>query len=166
MHQYTSKALRIVLQGLLFVFVVYFFLAAPGRVNGRSMEMTFSDEDVFIVSPAVYLVRDPQRHDIIQFRDPMAPERLLIKRVIGLPGEKVSIQENHVMITTREGEQKVLNESYLSPLDMTKVSLGQLNHVTVPKESYFVLGDHRLMSTDSRNFGPVSRKLIIGKLLK
>lgn len=128
------------------------------------MESTFIDGQWFVVNKFIYLLHPPERYDIIQLFD-ADTEQLFVKRVIGLPGETVVINNNSVFIRSVDGTDVPLPEPYLDPEDLTTVLFGAQNKFVIPEHSYFVLGDNRLFSRDSREFGPVHRKDILGKVL-
>ena len=114
---------------------------------------TFLDGDYVLVDELTYRFKDPERGDIIVFRFPRDPSRDFIKRVVGLPGEQVEIRAGVVYI-----DGKKLNEPYIleNPTYSRESSL-------VPPGNYFVLGDNRANSLDSRVFGPVQRRFIVGR---
>ncbi len=135
--------------------VVLLFTVTLGsvRIEGQSMGPTQSDHQYMIVSWAAYWFSDPQRGDVITFQHPLEPERDLMKRVIGLPGEWVEVTHDMVYI---DGEP--LEEPYV---------YGE-NHpayprTLIPEGHYFVLGDNRSRSTDSRSWGMLPRENIGGK---
>jgi len=129
-------------------------------VDGPSMEPSFYTSQRVIVSRVNYMIGDPQRGDIMVFNSPGSPPDSppLIKRVIGLPGETVEIRDRQVYIDGR-----LLNESYINEVDST--SPGNRTPVTLEPDEFFVMGDNRNHSRDSRFFGPVSRSAVIGEAL-
>ncbi len=144
-----------VLQTIVFaviLFVVVNMLTARIRVEGDSMEPSLVDGQFVIVNKLAYSLQDPQRGDIIVFRFPLNPERRFIKRIIGLPGDHVQVQDGQVFI-----EGNLLNEPYLAvpPAYNDRWDVG-LNQV-------FVLGDNRNNSSDSQNWGALALEDIIGK---
>lgn len=155
----------------IFVFIILlfrFFLFSPGRVNGPSMEPNFLDEDLFFVNKVVYFFKTPERFDVVQIVDPES-KKLIIKRVIGLPGEIVQIRRGQVYIGSMDSYPNdfyVLDESeYLEDYVYTRV-LGQKRaaNFLVGDNQYFLLGDNRPRSGDSRVYGAVSRSHILGKV--
>lgn len=142
---------------------IRFFIATPYIVSGASMEKTFENFDYLIIDRLTYDFAPPKRGDVIVFGLPQEPSRDLIKRVIGLPGETVSINGNNVTITNAQHpEGFVLNEPYLSSDNLggatgTKVTLGP--------NQYFVLGDNRKVSADSRLWGTLPKNDIVGRVL-
>ena len=127
-------------------------------VDGQSMEPNFHDNDYLIVSRVNYLFGDPQRGDIIVFHYPGDPKEDYIKRVIGTPGDTVEIRDTFVYVN---GEQ--LNEPYINePCNTYHCA----NETTVlESDEYFVMGDNRNHSSDSRSFGVVKREYIVGEVM-
>jgi signal peptidase I len=153
----TRSALREIVETVLFTLVIYAlvrtFVFENYRVVGRSMETTLENDQFLVVSKLDYRLHDPQRGDIIVFRDPRAEDRKLIKRVIGLPGDVVEITNGTVRINGHP-----LDEPYItSPGRYSEAA------VTVPEGQYFVLGDNRNNSSDSHAWGTITRDLIVGK---
>lgn len=143
------------LTAFIIIFLVRFFILGVGRVDGRSMEPTFSDHQLFGVNKAAYWVGGPRRYDIVQILNP-AESSLTLKRVVGLPGEQVIIKRGLVFVDGRELEEQYLDDlhSYTDPAMET---------VLGPAE-YFVLGDNRTASTDSRVVGLIRRQHILGRV--
>jgi signal peptidase I len=150
----------------LIIIVGRFFIFSPGAVNGPSMERTFLDEDTFYVNRFVYLISAPKRYDVVQMINPQE-EKLIIKRVIGLPGETVVIRRGKVfVIPVGQKEQVEVPEPYLREGITTTVPLQQgAAAFTLEADEYFVIGDNRPKSIDSRNYGPVGREEIIGRVV-
>lgn len=140
---------------LLSIFVIYSFVAKPFVVNGASMKPNFSDGDYILVDEITYRFREPERGEVIVFKNPNNEAEFYIKRVVGLPGEKVVINANTVKIN---GE--VLNENYL-PIEN---SVSGERVFDLGAREYFVMGDNRAESFDSRNWGPLKRNEIIGSV--
>ncbi|MFZ2500664.1 MAG: signal peptidase I [Minisyncoccia bacterium] len=141
------------------VIPVRIFIISPFVVDGESMHPTFKNLDYLIIDEAVYYFKDPARGDVIVFRYPGNPSIFYIKRIIGLPGETVSIDHGNPTITTENGKILTLAEPYIVNEDATytkKVSLGD--------GEYFVMGDNRPNSSDSRVWGILPRKNIIGRV--
>lgn len=161
---YSIRAGAIALWIVISVFVVKFFIVDIGTVSGPSMTPAFADGKLFLAFKAPLFFRDPQRFEIVQMIAPSRPDTLLIKRVIGLPGETVTIKRNAVCIS-KGTEETCLTEPYVFPGSPTKVIPGQLRSVFLPPGAYFVLGDNRAYSFDSREFGPIPRSAIIGAVV-
>jgi signal peptidase I len=144
---------------LIFSFLVSFFIILfvyqPVKVEGGSMEPGLEDQERIFINKLVYRWESIGRSDIVVFRFPRDPRKSFIKRVIGLPGDKVRISYGHVYVNG-----KLLQEDYV-PEDF--LDTRSYPETIVPADTYFVLGDHRSMSNDSREFGPVGRSYIYGK---
>ncbi len=146
-----------------FALFIRFFVATPYIVSGASMENTFQNHDYLIVDRVTYDVSTPHRGDVIVFGLPQEPSRDLIKRVIGLPGETVSLANNTVSIINSEHpEGFTLSEPYL---DAQNIGGSTGMKIPLGKDEYFVLGDNRKVSADSRLWGTLPRKDIIGRVL-
>lgn len=139
---------------ILLAVVIRLFILAPFYIPSGSMEPTLRIGDRIIVSKISYLFTEPQRGDIVVFRYPLDPSRDFVKRLVGLPGETVSLRNGQLYING-----KPVPEDYL-PKDMKFADFGP---VRVPAGYYFVLGDNRNNSDDSRVWGPLPRQNIIGK---
>jgi len=144
------------------IFVIaYLFLFQPHQVRGSSMYPNLHDADYLLTDKISYRLGQPKRDDIVIFVAPKNEEYDYIKRIIGMPGDKIKIDEGDVY---RNGE--LLDESlYLNNTVKTygEAYLRNGEETTVPDQSYFVMGDNRDNSSDSRNFGPVPYKNIVGK---
>ena len=155
------ELIKVVVISLAIVLPVRYFLIQPFYVKGASMDPTFYDHEYLIINEISYRFEEPERGDIVVFKYPRQPDQYFIKRIIGLPGEKVVISNGQVIVYNKKNrEGKVLDESdYL--LESEKTS-GSAN-VILKNDEYFVLGDNRTHSLDSRSFGPVPKENIIGK---
>jgi signal peptidase I len=142
-------------------FFIRFFIAAPYVVSGASMIPTFYDYHYLIIDRVTYEFEQPQRGDVIVLDLPSDTSRALIKRVIGLPGETVSLSGTTVTVSNAEHPDGfVLAEPYLDPNNLggpTDMS------VTLGPDQYFVLGDNRRVSADSRSWGLLPKKDIVGR---
>ncbi|MCX6779636.1 MAG: signal peptidase I [Candidatus Magasanikbacteria bacterium] len=140
--------------------LVRYYLFKPFYVKGASMEPTFLDHEYLIIDELSYRLHAPTRGDIIVFKYPNNQQEYFIKRIIGLPGERVKISENKVTIYNSEHpEGLLLNEIYIPKNVVTE---GEVN-TTLSKDQYFVMGDNRENSFDSRRFGKVDASLIVGR---
>lgn len=145
--------------------IIRFFIATPYIVSGASMEHTYENHDYLIIDRLTYDFSSPERGDIVVFGLPQEPSRDLIKRVIGLPGETVEVTGTEPKVTIFNNANPkgfTLNEPYLSSENFggatgIKVSLGD--------DEFFVLGDNRKVSADSRIWGTLPRKDIVGRVL-
>jgi signal peptidase I len=138
------------------VFLVRTFVAQPFLVSGSSMEPNFQNGNYLLIDELVYRFRTPERGEIIVFKYPGDHRSYYIKRIIGLPGERVVVDAGKVTVY-RNGDFKVLEEPYLPP----NVVAGH-TETTLAADQYFVMGDNRNFSYDSRNWGPVARSEIVG----
>ncbi len=156
------KALReiftLVILAVLIVVPIRVFIAQPFVVEGLSMFPTFGDHDYLIVDEISYRIGDPLRGDVIIFRYPGNPSIFYIKRVIGLPGETVRIERGAVAITKTDGTTLTLDEPYVVAEDATYTMTS-----TLGPDQYFVMGDNRPKSSDSRVWGPLPKDDIIGR---
>jgi len=131
------------------------FLYQPVRVEGTSMLPRLEDHDRLFINKFVYRISSIHRGDVVVFHYPRDPEKSYIKRVIGLPGDRIYIDRGRVYLNG-----KLLRESYVPEEYRDTRSMADL---IVPDDTYFMMGDHRSISSDSREFGPVDRDLIYGK---
>jgi signal peptidase I len=139
--------------GLALVIIV--FLYQPVKVEGTSMAPLLSDQERIFINKFVYRFEPIQRGDVVVFWYPLDRTKSFIKRVIGLPGETVEIRRGVVYVN-----EKVVPEPYVPP---QYEDLSDFGPVRVPKDNYFVMGDHRISSNDSRVFGPVANRFIYGR---
>lgn len=153
---------KVVCVSLAIIIPVRYFLIQPFYVKGASMEPSFFDHEYLIIDEISYRFGEPGRGDIVVFKYPKDPSQYFIKRIVGLPREKVEIADNKVYIYPAGNQPKfILDES--AYLDESVRTLG--NKVwTLRPDEYYVLGDNREFSLDSRSFGPVFRELIVGKV--
>lgn len=150
--------IRFAIITLAIIIPVRMYVAQPFIVSGESMFPTFHDNEYLIVDEFSYHFNTPERGDVVIFRYPNDPSKFFVKRIIGLPGETVMVSGGKVYIT-KDGEQAELNEPYLKQQTFK-------NTVTkLAEEQYFVMGDNRAVSFDSRYWGPVNIKFIRGKAL-
>jgi len=131
------------------------FLYQPVKVEGTSMMPSLDDQERIFINKFVYRIEPIQRGDIVVFRYPRDPQKSFIKRVIGIAGDQVRIIDGQVYLNGR-----LLVEDYVPRRYQDDRSYAE---VVVPPGSYFVLGDHRSLSNDSRDFGPVDSSYIYGK---
>ncbi len=151
----------IALVGTLFI-VIYLFIFRPNQVKGASMEPTFQSGDYIITSRITYKFKRIERGDVIVFNSPKNPHIEYIKRIIGLPGDKIEIRNNEVYVN-----DSILPETYISA--KTKVwDIGFIKEgqpIIVPQNYVFVMGDNRPHSSDSREFGPIPIDSIVGVVI-
>lgn len=134
---------------------IIIFLYQPVKVEGTSMMPSLDDQERIFVNKFVYRLEPIERGDVVVFRYPRDTTKSFIKRVIGVAGDHIRIDDGQVYVN-----DKPLQEDYVTNMFSDERSLPEL---VVPQYSYFVLGDHRSMSNDSRDFGPVNSKFIYGK---
>ncbi|MFH0814608.1 MAG: signal peptidase I [Candidatus Falkowbacteria bacterium] len=150
---------KVVCISLAIIIPVRYFLIQPFYVKGASMEPNFFDHEYLIINEIGYRIDDPQRGDIVVFKYPKDQSQYFIKRIVGLPGEKIEVKDGHVYIYKDE-KKYLLDETQYLPTDVrTNGDYGW----QLAENEYYVLGDNREFSLDSRSFGPVDQKLIIGK---
>jgi len=154
------ETLKVIIISLAIIIPVRYFLIQPFYVKGASMEPNFYDHEYLIIDEITYRLNKPHRGDVIVFRYPNDPRQFFIKRIIGLPGETVKLQKG--VITVKNSQQPdgfVLNEDLYLPNTHTQGS----QELKLNIDEYYVLGDNRVSSFDSRMFGPVKEDNIIGR---
>lgn len=155
------ETVKVVIISLIIIVPVRYYLIQPFYVQGASMEPSFFDKEYLIIDELSYRFNTIERGDIVVFHYPRDPQQFFIKRVIGLPGEEVVVRENVVTI---------INQDYPEGLTLTEPYLAEGTHTTgnlrvsLDKDQYYVLGDNRGASLDSRGFGPIERDVIVGKV--
>jgi len=138
---------------LVSIYIIYGFIAQPFLVQGASMEPNFSSGDYLLIDEATYRFREPERGEVVVFKNPSDTSEFYIKRIVGLPGEEVIINGNKVSIDGESFEETYLPDGiffegqYIFQLD---------------EDEFFVMGDNRLQSFDSRSWGPLAGDLITG----
>lgn len=156
-----SELIRFALITLFIVLPIRIYIAQPFIVSGSSMDPTFQDGEYLIIDEISYRFEAPERGDVIVFRYPQDTSKFFIKRIIGLPGETVDIKDSTVTINGSSGTSTpfALDESYLvhPTWSTSRIKLGD--------DQYFVMGDNRPASSDSRIWGPLDKDLIIGRVL-
>jgi signal peptidase I len=135
--------------------VIIIFLYQPVKVEGTSMAPLLSDQERIFINKFEYRFEPIERGDVVVFWYPLDHSKSFIKRVIGLPGETIELRSGHVYVDGKELAEPYVPASYLDGS-----SYGPMK---IPSGNYFVMGDHRDSSNDSRVFGPVSRPYIYGK---
>lgn len=149
----------------LIALVVRVYVATPYIVSGPSMEPNYQDFNYLLVDRLSYRLHEPTRGDVIVFNLPQDQDRALIKRVIGLPGDTVVLsgsQPTVTIINTQHPQGMTLSEPYLDPHDFGGVTDARY---TLGPDQYFVLGDNRKVSADSRLWGILPRSDIVGRVL-
>lgn len=144
---------------ILIVFPIRFFIAQPFIVSGASMEETFQSGEYLIVDQVSYNFEAPKRGEVVVFKYPRDPSKFFIKRVIGMPGETIEIIDGAVIIKNDEmPDGFVLNEPYIEPMP-TAAPMRE----TLGNNEYFVMGDNRDQSSDSRAWGVLQERNIVGR---
>lgn len=141
---------------ILIVIIIRVFFIDPVRVDGGSMNTTLADGEVMILNKIVYKRNDIKRFDIVVIKE---NDHYIIKRVIGLPGEVIEYKDNKLYINGNE-----MNDPYAST-ETDDFSIENIGHTKIPGDSYFVMGDNRIASLDSRysEVGTIKKDLIIGR---
>ena len=150
------ELLKFIFLAVLIVVPVRVFVAQPFVVSGSSMVPTFENGEYLIVDELSYNLGEPDRHDVIIFRYPSDPSKFFIKRVIGLPNETVDISGSEVSVTSGKDTIELV-EPYVENKTDNNV------HFELKDDEYFVMGDNRAASSDSRYWGAVPRDHIIGR---
>src|SRR5215469_15418264 len=135
--------------------VIIIFFYQPVKVEGTSMTPLITDQERIFINKFVYRFEPIERGDVVVFWYPLDRSKSFIKRVVGLPGETVEIRQGNVYVNGA-----ALPEPYVPP---QYEDLSDFAAVRVPRDSYFVMGDHRISSNDSRVFGPVASRFIYGR---
>lgn len=140
---------------------VRWFLFQPFVVTGDSMRPNFEDGNYLIVDEITYRLREPHRGEVVVMRFPHDPSQFFIKRIVGLPGERVVVDNGHMTVYSPNSTDGTnLDETYLPNKNST---FGNVDRVLGPDE-FFVLGDNRLSSSDSRIWGPLPRGSVVGRV--
>ncbi|OGH71599.1 MAG: signal peptidase I [Candidatus Magasanikbacteria bacterium RIFCSPLOWO2_01_FULL_43_20b] len=152
------ELIKIVILAGVTIGLVRYFLFKPFYVRGQSMEPNFYEKDYLIIDELSYRLREPERGEVVVFKAPNGGKDYYLKRIVGLPGERVKISDDKIIIYNDEFPQgTVLPETYLE-----KTTYGNVDQ-TLGTDEYFVLGDNRGASYDSRRFGPISKDEIVGR---
>jgi len=160
LKDFSFDTIKIVVISLIVIVGIRSFVIQPFFVNGQSMEPNFHDGDYLIVNEINYRFDDPKRGDVIIFHYPRNPKEFFIKRVIGLPGEKIEIRNNEITIYNKENpDGLMLDEIYIPKDIITSKSYSQ----ELKNDEYYVLGDNRIASADSRVWGVLEKHFIVGK---
>lgn len=162
-----GETLRTIVIVFALAFLLRFFIFQPYKVEGRSMEPRFENNNHLIVEKIGYRFTKPKRGDIIVFHYPNDPEIDFVKRIIGLPGEEIQIANGQIKIINQDHPNGfVLDESlYLDDSVATNLPSIRSNQFTVTPDHFFVLGDNRPASSDSREWGLLPRENIIGRVI-
>jgi signal peptidase I len=157
-NNFLYEVLKFSIITLLIVLPFRMYIAKPFIVNGASMSPTFETGDYLIVDEITYKINEPERGEVVVFKYPLDPSRFFIKRIVGLPNETIEIKNGAVFIKNKNNpdgfqleEEYILNKSYKNTV--YSLSDGQ----------YFVMGDNRSNSSDSRTWGSLDKNFIIGR---
>ncbi len=154
------EVFEIVIISAAIILPIRYFLIQPFYVKGASMEPNFYDSEYLIIDELSYRFRDPERGEIVVFRYPKDRSEFFIKRVIGLPGETVEVSNGQVTVYNADHPNgSILDEPYL----IDSITSGT-HKLTLGENEYYVLGDNRGASLDSRIFGEVPRRELIGRV--
>jgi len=151
------EILKIILISLAIIVPIRYFIMQPFFVRGASMHPTFESGDYLVINEVGYRIDDPERGDVIVFKPPQNEGQFYIKRIVGLPGETVSVKDGSVYVGKDLFSLELLEEGYIEGSTPGNKTI-QLSY-----NEYFVLGDNRNASSDSRNWGALPRGNIIGK---
>ncbi len=157
-ENFFTELLKFVLIAAAIVLPIRLFVAQPFIVSGASMEPTFNNGQYLIVDELSYRFTGPARGDVIIFRPPQSPREFYIKRIIGLPGEIVSINGNIVTVAKKDGSTLSISEPYV-----VNHGNGSAKDYALKDGEYFVMGDNRPESSDSRVWGALPRDNIVGR---
>ncbi len=154
------ELVRFAIIAIVIVVPIRILVAEPFIVSGSSMVPTFQNGDYLIIDKISYKLTDPKRDDVVVFRYPNDTSKFFIKRIIGLPNETVDIKGTKITITNKEHKNGfVLDQPFIkSPSDNNL-------HYELKDDEYFVMGDNRNASSDSRFWGPVKKNLLSGRAL-
>ena len=156
-HSSWWEIIRFALIAFLIVVPIRVFVAQPFIVSGSSMIPTFQDGDYLVIDELTYRFKEPTRGDVVIFHYPKDPSKFYIKRIIGLPGEKVHIDKGIITITTTTDDKITLDETFIAHQSTTT------SDADLKDGEYFVMGDNRSASSDSRSWGPLPSSFIKGR---
>ncbi|MBI1833660.1 MAG: signal peptidase I [Candidatus Andersenbacteria bacterium] len=155
------ELIKAFLVALVIIIPIRYFLVQPFFVRGASMDPTFHDGEYLLIDQLSYRFREPRRGEVIVFRYPQEPSQFFIKRIVGLPGETVRIEDGRVVIVNNQLQQgAAIDESGYLPEGLRT---GGHVEMTLQKDEFFVLGDNRPASSDSRAWGVLPEEDIIGR---
>lgn len=158
---FMGELIKTVFISLAIILPIRYFIIQPFYVKGASMEPNFYDKDYLIINEFIYRIEEPARGDIIVFKNPRNTQEFFIKRVIGLPYDKIKIYNNRVFLYNGENPDGVeLKEYYLPDGRETRGN----EVIELKDDEYYVLGDNRDRSLDSRVFGPIKKDAVVGKV--
>ena len=157
---FVIEVVKVVVISLAIIIPIRYFLIQPFYVRGASMEPNFHDNEYLIINEIGYRFAAPQRGDIVVIKSKINAKEYLIKRVIGLPEEKIEINSGEVKIFNNDNpEGKILLEEYLA----RGITTNGNYIITLKSDEYYVMGDNRPSSLDSRSFGAIKKDEIVGR---
>lgn len=155
---------KVGLLALAIVLPIRLFIVCPFYVKGASMEPNFYDKEYLLIDEISYRFQAPQRGEVVVFRYPQDPREYFIKRIIGLPGETLKMDQGDIYLLDKStNEWTKITETYLPSTDQTFAL--DSNELTLGPDEFFVLGDNRAHSRDSRFFGPLNRRYLVGRVM-
>lgn len=160
---FVLEVFQVVVVALAIVLPIRFFVFQPFIVKGASMEPNFHGGDYLIIDEISYRFVEPKRGEVLVFKYPLDKSQRFIKRIIGLPGETVSIEKGRVSIISPNGTKKTLNENYITT-PLSEMVL-ENNSLALSSGEYYVMGDNRTHSFDSRNWGVLKEEDIVGRVV-
>ena len=157
---FALELVKIIVVAFVIIIPIRYFVLQPFYVKGASMEPNFHDNEYLIIDEMSYRIHQPHRGDVVVLRNPNQLSEFFIKRVIGLPGERIVINDGSVSIFDKNGKGGILDESEY--LGKSLKTFGSID-ITLPNNQVFVMGDNRPASLDSRSFGPITLNDIVGR---
>jgi len=155
---------KVGLLALAIVLPIRLFIVCPFYVKGASMEPNFYDKEYLLIDEISYRFQAPQRGEVVVFRYPQDPREYFIKRIIGLPGETLKMDHVDIYLLDKStNEWTKITETYLPSTDQTFAL--DSKELTLGPDEFFVLGDNRAHSRDSRFFGPLNRRYLVGRVM-
>ncbi len=163
-RNFVSDLAKVIVVAVIAMLLFRYFIAEPFIVSGSSMVPTYENRQYLVINKVGYRFGEPERGDVIVFKFPQNTKEYFIKRIIGLPNEKIRVENGHVVIFNKENPSgKILDEPYLVDQNGT---FGETNTtVSLGSTEYYVLGDNRDQSSDSRRWGVLPKEDIVGKVL-
>jgi signal peptidase I len=158
------EVIKIGLIAAAIVLPIRLFIVCPFYVKGASMEPNFYDKEYLLIDEISYRFQAPRRGEVVVFRYPQDPREYFIKRLIGLPGETLKVEGGELYLLDKSNDSWTkINEDYLSPAHQTFAF--DSSQITLGPDEFFVLGDNREHSRDSRFFGPLNRRYLTGRVM-
>lgn len=155
-----KETLKFILTIAIIVIPIRTFVVQPFIVKGVSMDPAFATGHYLFIDRLSYRFTDPKRGEVIVMKYPKGPKTDFIKRIIGLPGETVTIRDGKVTITQKDGTSFELSDDFVDE----KNRISDNSKTTLLDDEYFMMGDNRADSSDSRAWGPLPRDLVIGRV--